>query len=54
MEEQEKKEKKQDSGSGPLKRAGGPNVWIILIVLAVMGVWVLLQAYVLPKFGVST
>ena len=26
----------------------------ILIVLAVMGVWVLLQAYVLPKFGVST
>ena len=26
----------------------------ILIVLAVMGVWVLLQAYVLPKMGIST
>ena len=26
----------------------------ILIVLAVMGVWILLQAYVLPKMGVST
>ena len=26
----------------------------ILIVLAVMGVWVLLQAYVLPKLGIST
>jgi hypothetical protein len=26
----------------------------ILIVLAVMGVWVLLQAYILPKMGVST
>ena len=26
----------------------------ILIVLAVMGVWFLLQAYVLPKMGVPT
>ncbi len=26
----------------------------ILIVLAVMGVWVLLQAYILPKMGIST
>ena len=26
----------------------------ILIILAVMGVWVLLQAYILPKMGVST
>jgi hypothetical protein len=26
----------------------------ILIVLAVMGVWILLQAYILPKMGVST
>lgn len=26
----------------------------ILIVLAVMGVWILLQAYILPKLGVST
>ena len=26
----------------------------ILILLAVVGVWVLLQAYILPKLGVST
>jgi len=26
----------------------------ILIVLAVMGVWVLLQVYILPKMGIST
>lgn len=26
----------------------------ILILLAVVGVWVLLQAYVLPKMGIST
>jgi len=26
----------------------------ILIVLGVMGVWFLLQAYILPKMGVST
>jgi hypothetical protein len=26
----------------------------ILIMLAVVGVWVLLQAYILPKLGVST
>ena len=26
----------------------------ILIVLGVMGVWILLQAYILPKMGVST
>lgn len=26
----------------------------ILILLAVLGVWVLLQAYVLPKLGIST
>jgi len=26
----------------------------ILIVLAVMGVWILLQAYILPKMGIST
>ena len=26
----------------------------ILIVLAVMGVWILLQAYILPKMGVPT
>ena len=26
----------------------------LLIFLAVIGVWILLQAYVLPKLGVST
>jgi hypothetical protein len=26
----------------------------MLIVLAVMGVWILLQAYILPKMGIST
>jgi len=26
----------------------------ILIILAVVAVWVLLQIYVLPKFGIST
>ena len=26
----------------------------IVILLAVVGVWVLLQAYILPKLGIST
>ncbi len=26
----------------------------ILILVAVVGVWILLQAYILPKFGIST
>ncbi len=26
----------------------------ILIVLGVIGVWYLLQAYILPRFGIST
>ena len=26
----------------------------ILILLAVVGVWILLQAYILPKMGIST
>ncbi len=26
----------------------------IVILLVVVGVWVLLQAYILPKFGIST
>ena len=26
----------------------------LLILLAVVGVWILLQAYVLPKLGIST
>ena len=26
----------------------------ILILLAVIGIWILLQAYILPKLGIST
>ena len=26
----------------------------VLILLAVVGIWVLLQAYILPKLGIST
>jgi hypothetical protein len=26
----------------------------IIILLAVVGIWILLQAYVLPKLGIST
>ncbi len=26
----------------------------ILIMLAIVGIWLLLQAYILPKLGVST
>lgn len=26
----------------------------ILIMLAVVGIWILIQAYILPKLGVST
>ena len=32
----------------------GKKMKEILIVLAVVGVWILLQAYILPKLGVST
>lgn len=27
------------------------NAWILLVVI---GIWVLLQAYILPKLGIST
>lgn len=33
---------------------GGTNMKEIVIMLAVVGVWFLLQAYILPKLGVST
>jgi hypothetical protein len=33
---------------------GGGAMKEILILLAVVGVWVLLQIYILPKLGVST
>lgn len=32
----------------------GEKMKEILILLAVVGVWILLQAYILPKLGVST
>ena len=36
------------------KHMKGAAMKDILIMLAVVGVWVLLQAYVLPKLGIST
>jgi len=32
----------------------GKKMKEILILLAVVGVWILLQAYILPKMGIST
>jgi len=32
----------------------GEKMKEILILLAVVGVWILLQAYILPKLGIST
>jgi hypothetical protein len=32
----------------------GQHMKEILTLLAVVGVWVLLQAYILPKLGIST
>ncbi len=37
--------------STPKKEGNNMSIWIILAVIAV---WVLLQAYVLPKMGIST
>jgi hypothetical protein len=33
---------------------GGRHMKEIVIMLAVVGVWFLLQAYILPKLGIST
>lgn len=32
----------------------GEKMKEILILLAVVGVWILLQTYILPKLGIST
>lgn len=32
----------------------GKKMKEILILVAVVGVWILLQAYILPKLGIST
>ena len=32
----------------------GEKLKEIVILLAVVGVWILLQAYILPKLGIST
>jgi hypothetical protein len=32
----------------------GKKMKEILILLAVVGVWILLQAYILPKLGIAT
>ncbi len=37
--------------SKPQKKGNDMSIWIILLVI--VG-WVLLQAYILPKFGIST
>ena len=34
--------------------AGRKAMKEILIMLAIVGIWILLQAYILPKLGVST
>lgn len=34
--------------------AGRKEMKEILIMLAIVGIWILLQAYILPKLGVST
>ena len=34
--------------------AGRKPMKEILIMLAIVGIWILLQAYILPKLGVST
>ncbi len=34
--------------------AGRKSMKEILIMLAIVGIWILLQAYILPKLGVST
>jgi hypothetical protein len=36
------------------ERRKGPNMSDIWIFLLIIGGWVLLQAYILPKFGIST
>ena len=33
------------------ERGKGMSIWIFLVVI---GVWFLLQAYILPKLGIST
>jgi len=33
------------------ERGGGMSIWVILLIIAG---WVILQAYILPKFGIST
>ncbi|VTR70010.1 conserved hypothetical protein [Desulfosarcina cetonica] len=39
--------------TSPIKRKGRP-MKEILILMAILGVWILLQAYILPKMGIDT
>jgi len=32
-------------------KEGSMNIWVFVVIIAV---WFLLQAYILPKFGIST
>jgi len=41
MTEKEKRKEKE----------GSMSIWIFVVII---GVWFLLQAYILPKFGIST
>jgi len=41
MTEKEKRKKKE----------GSMSIWVFVVIIAV---WFLLQAYILPKFGIST
>jgi hypothetical protein len=43
-----------DSAEYKLQRRGKKGMSNILILLAIVGIWVLLQVYILPKFGIST
>lgn len=38
----------------PYNRSHGDAMTELLILLIVVGVWIFLQAYLLPKLGVST
>jgi hypothetical protein len=52
LRSEESATRRPDKAPSPVPYGGNMNdFWI---VLAVIGVWFLLQAYILPKLGVST
>jgi hypothetical protein len=38
----------------PLKKRGAILMKTFLVFMGILGLWVLLQAYILPKLGIST